>query len=790
MNNVFKPVCRNFLRKPVINLINILGLAVSLALVIVLSLYSYSELTTDSHHKNWSRVYLLSDLEHGGIYSPAILKNQVDLNVPEVESAVRIAPLRADVVFQAGDRDPIVSDMITADPDLFKLFTYEPIEGNLNTALNDPMTIVLTRPLAAKLFGNEPALGKTVRINNKDELTVSAVVDEPKGNSLLSFSSVTSNASRKIISSSGAEFEEWGYWNFHLFVLLKQGANIDAATLRIRHLFPNYAEQKLRYDFLKLNSLNQVYFSKVYAPGGLCFQLSDKKKIMILVLVAALVLIIALVNFLNISSSQWIEKIKRTGVLKVIGAGKMSILKSVLSEAFILFLISLFLAILIVQFSFPFISRYTGIHFNPNLIYKPSFLMVYVGSVFLLSLIFSFIPALRISRSKAVDNLKNATSKDRSFSVSRGILVTAQFAIAIVLIAFTIVVQKQVDFGSSNLGFNQDHIIGIKLTPQLSEKKDVIKNFVQRNPAIKGISFTQYFPGKLNEHWATTVEIEGEKQQLGFDTFNGDAELCRMLGLQLVQGRFFSEDLVSDARKMIVNETFVREHKLKNPVGMKFVMGSGDNPPTSEIIGVVKDFHYKPVSIPIGSLLIRNDWYVSYCLVNINSTDFKSLNRCIQGIRSEMNNLSPSFPVEISFMDQAVENMYQSEIRFRRTFSLFAGCAIVICCLGILAMSLFTCQRRIKEIGIRRVNGARVGEVMALLNRDFVRWVIIAFFIATPIAWFIMNKWLENFAYKTPLNWWIFALSGGSALAIALLTVSWQSWRAARRNPVESLRYE
>lgn len=790
MNTVFKPICRNFLRKPVINSINIIGLAVSLALVIILSVYSYSELTTDSHHKSGGRVYLLSDLEHGGIYSPAILKNQVDLNVPEVESAVRISALRSDAVFQAGDREPIISDLITADTDLFKLFTYEPIEGNLNTALTDPMTIVLTRPLAAKLFGNEPALGKTVRINNKEELTVSAVVDEPKGNSLLTFSSLTSNATRKVIAPNGGEFEEWGMWNFHLFVLLKQGASIDGATLRIRHLFPNYAEQKMRYDFLKLNSLNQVYFSKVAAYGALCFQLGDKKKIMILVVVAALVLIIALVNFLNISSSQWLEKIRQTGVLKVIGAGKMSILKGVLSEAFVLFLISLCLAILIVQFSFPSISRYTGIHFKPYLIYKPSFLMVYIAGVFLMSLIFSFIPALRISRSKAVDNLKNATSKDRSFSLSRGILVTAQFAIAIVLIAFTIVVQKQVDFGSSNLGFNQENIMGIKLTPQLREKKDVIKNFVQRNPAIKSVSFTQYFPGKLDEHWATSVEINGEKQPLGFDTFNGDAELCRMLGLQLVQGRFFSEDLVTDASKMLVNETFVREHKLENPVGMKFVMGFGDNPPMSEIIGVVKDFHYKPVTIPIGSLIIRNDPYVAYCLVNINAKDFKSLNQTIQGIRSEMNKLSPAFPIEMSFMDEAVENLYQSEIRFRRTFSLFAGCAIVICCLGILAMSLFACQRRIKEIGIRRVNGAKVGEVMALLNRDFVRWVVIAFIVATPVAWFIMNKWLENFAYKTTLNWWIFALSGGSALTIALLTVSWQSWRAARRNPVESLRYE
>jgi len=229
---------------------------------------------------------------------------------------------------------------------------------------------------------------------------------------------------------------------------------------------------------------------------------------------------------------------------------------------------------------------------------------------------------------------------------------------------------------------------------------------------------------------------------------------------------------------------------MTNPIGAKFVMGFGENPPLSEIIGVVKDFRYKPVTVPVGSLIIQNEPRASYCLVTLNAKDFNSLNHFIQDIKTETNKLSPSFPVEISFLDQAVEHLYQSEIQFRRTFSLFAGSAIVICCLGILAMSLFACQQRIKEIGIRKVNGAKVSDVMAMLNRDFVRWVVVAFIIATPIAWYTMNKWLESYAYKTEMSWWIFALAGILALGIALLTVSWQSWKAATRNPVEALRYE
>lgn len=792
MQNIFKSTYRNFIRKPATNLINLGGLAVSLALVIILSVYSYSELTTDNYHKNGERLYVYSDLvsEFKQLNTPAILKDQMDVNIPEVESSVRVAGVWEEPVFQVDNREPITSDIITADPDFFKLFTYDAVEGNLETALKDPMTVVLAEPLAKKLFGNESALGKTLKINNKQTLTVSAVFQEPKANSCLSFNSIASNATRKIIYPNGGEFIEWGWWNFNLFVLLKEGANPAETAQKIAALFPKDDQGNQNYKTYRLNPFRNLYFSNFNTSWANYLHGGDRRKVMILLMVAALVLIIALVNFINISSSQWLEKIKQIGVLKVIGADKASILKTVLSEAFVLFLISLVLAILIVQLSFPLISSYTGIHFNPFLIYKPSFLIVSIAGIFLLSLIFSIIPAMRISSSKAVDNLKKSVQPGSSGSFSRGILVTAQFTIAIVLISFTVLVQKQVDFGSSNFRFDKENIIGIQLTPQLREKQDVLRKMIEETPGASKVSFSQFFPGKLNEHWTSNQEINGIKKQLDFDTFCGDANLCQMLGLQLVQGRFFSDDLVTDAHKMIVNETFVRENKMENPIGAKFVMGFGENPPLVEIVGVVKDFHYKPVTVPVGPLIIQNESRPLYCLVSVNTKDFNSLKRFIQDIKTKTDELSPSFPVEISFLDQAVEQLYQSEIQFRRTFSLFAGCAIVICCLGILAMSLFACQRRIKEIGIRKVNGAKVGEVMAMLNRDFVRWVAIAFVIATPIAYYAMYKWLESYAYKTDLSWWIFALAGLLALGIALLTVSYQSWKAATRNPVDALRYE
>ncbi len=786
MRNIFKSTYRNFVRKPATNLINLLGLAISLALVIILSVYAYSELTTDNYHKNGKRVFLYSDVNNlPRIYTPGVLKDNIDLSVPGVESTVRIAGTWEAPVFQIAGKDPITSDLIFADEDFFKLFTYQVVEGNPELALKEPMTVVITQTLSEKLFGKESAVGKSLKLNNEKELTIKAVVEDPVANSSLSFSALTSMSTRKVIMPNEAEFKVWPFCLFQTFVLLKEGTSPDETAKKIAALFPG--EMRAKETAAQLTPLKKLYFSQFALFNGNYLNFGDQKKVMILLLVAALVLIIALVNFINISASQWLERIRQTGVMKVNGASRTTLLFQVVSEAFLFFLISLFFAILLIHIFAPYICNYTGIQSNQQLIYSTGFLGIALATTLTLSLIFSIIPALRISSSNAIDNLRRAVEPRTKNSVSSGILATAQFTIAIVLIAFTILVQKQVNFGSSNLGINQDNVIGIKLTPELMGKREVLKKMLLEKPSVGKISFSQYYPGQPLSYWETKMDATGEPKQLSYDTFGADAGFFETMGLQLISGRFYSEDLSTDANKVVVNESFARENKLQNPLGVKFFSMNGS---VCEIIGVIKDFHYKPVNKPILPLAIRNEPFASYCLVNLKTSDYSALNNAILDIRKSATGLSPSFPVEISFLDQAIENLYQSEIQFRRTFSLFAGCAIVICCLGILAVSLFACQRRVKEIGIRKVNGARISEVMAMLNRDFVKWVAIAFVIATPIAYFAMHKWLESFAYKTELSWWIFALAGVLALGIALLTVSWQSWKAATRNPVEALRYE
>jgi putative ABC transport system permease protein len=785
MKYIFKTIIRNFSRKPVTNLINLLGLAASLTLVIILAVYCYRELTTDNFQINGSRVYIYG-LTEDQIYTPGILKEHIDAKIPGVESSVRIGGSWEAPVFQVDDNEPLTSDLIFADDNFFTLFTYQAVEGNLQNALKEPMAVVITKSLADKLFGEEKAFGKQIKLNNSHQLTVTAVIEEPKANTCLSFNAITCMGTRKIVQNEDGELTAWNQCNFQTFVLLRKGSDPDATSKTILSLFPD--KSKDRYKNQELVPLKKIYFSKFTLFGSNYLLNGDKTKVMILVLVALMVLIIAFINFINIASAQWMEKIRQTGVMKVMGAGKSTILRGIITESFLFFLAALLIAIYLVNTFKSFIYGFTGIQYDQNLTFSAGFLITSLTITFIISTLLSIIPASRISSSRAVDNLKKTVKTNRvNFSFS-GLLVTVQFTIAIGLIAFTLLVQKQIRFGSSSLGMNQENIIGIKLTEQLNQKKDIVKTLLQENPNVRKVTFSQYYPGKTISEWGTNLTLNGEKKEVSFNTFASDDNLFDILGLQLKMGRFYSEDLISDKGKMVVNETFLKANKITDPIGG--VLEMTRNGYNFEIVGVVKDFNYQPVNMPIAPLAIRNEAYASYCMISLMSETFNSLNSTVENIKKSVSELSPSFPVEVSFFDKAVQNMYQSELSFRRTFSLLAVCAIVICSMGILAMSIFSCQKRIKEIGIRKVNGARIVEILTMLNREFGKWVMISFIVSIPLAWFAAKRWLEIFTYRTEVSWWIFALAGLSAFTIALLTVSWQSWRAATRNPVEALRNE
>jgi putative ABC transport system permease protein len=767
-------------------------------LVLILSVYCYSELTTDSHHVNGEKIFLLNDDVEKEIYGavlPGVLKEQIDIQIPDVESTLRMRRTWIQPVFKADKGEPINSELVYVDESFFDFFTYKSVSGNLQNALKEPMSLVISKSEAEKIFGTENAVGKTVKLNNEYIFTVTGVFDEPSVNTSLSIKAITPLSTIHSIKYdySKGDFSNWMQRNFLTFIKLENSEKNIEVGQAISGLFPKeYRENKK----MKLTPLCDVYHSKcgLNTPFLNFIKQGNKQRIIILLMVAILILVIAIINYINISSSHRVEMIKQMGVQKVIGASRFNIFSKIIVDAQATFLVSAFLAAVIAGIISSYVNHYTGISYNQKILFSPVFVLTALFSTIALGFISGLLPALRFSLSRPVDNLKNSVSAQKNGSSFRSILVIAQFVIAIVLIAFTALVQKQVKYGCTELGYNNENILAIKVTNQLLNKRDVLKDQLLNQPGIQQVSFAQFFPGDVGlNHNARLFKFRnGEERKIQILSMDADAEFLKMMGMELIMGRMFSDDFSTDKGKVVVNESFLRKNGITvNPIGTTFKHGQHD----SEIVGVVKDFHFRSINIPISPLVITNSkpnhlFLPLHCLIKVQAANFNILHNVVERTKEICGELSPEYPIEVAFMDNGIENMYKSEVEFRHTFTLFAGSAILICCLGIFALSLFASQQRTKEIGIRKVNGAKVSEILNMLNKDFIKWVIMAIVIAIPMAYFAMNKWLENFAYKTELSWWIFALAGLLALGISLLTVSWQSWKAATRNPVEALRYE
>lgn len=788
MKHTLKLFYRNFRKHASINLINLGGLVLSMTVVLILSAYCYSELTTDRHHKHPGESFLVSNgVQRGelGIFTPAILAEHLRSEIPDIKNVVRIAGTWESAVIKAEGGEAFKTELVFADTSFFQLFNYHEVLGDLETALSDPSSIVITKPEALRLFGKTDVIGETIYINNKHLVKITAVIEQAGNNSFLSFKVLVPIASRKIIQPNGEEFTKWSYSNFQTFVQINKNSDLSKIETLIKKINTDNSDGKRNSREVKLIPLEEIYFAGIHTPWANFLKVGDFSKIVILMIVASLILIIALINFVNISSYSLKERLRQTGIFKIIGASKRQVLINVIFESILIFSFSYWMAIVLAEVIHPFITQYTGVNYINELILTPAFIAISFSLAIFLGIITNIIPSIRHAITNPINGLKKALNGKTKGRVYQSSLVIFQFCAAIVLITFTLLVHKQIKFGTRDLGYNDKNTVAIKLTKQL--KKKVLKDKLGSLAGTEKISLTQFYPGKPISNWGLTLPINGEDKKIQFSIFDADLAFMDMMNIELVAGRFYSDTVSSDKNKVLINEAFVKEYEIENLSDIAISGWSGN---TLEAVGIIKDFHYKSKNHAIGPLVIKNTGYASYCLVEISSNQFADLSSSIDEKKEITAQLSPDFPVEISFMDQAVENMYQSELQFRRTFTFFAGCAIFISCLGILALSLYAGQQRTKEIGIRKVNGAHVEDILMLLNKDFIKWVMIAFIIATPIAFFSMKKWLESFAYKTEISWWIFIIGGCSALLIALFTVSWQSWMAAKRNPVEALRDE
>ncbi len=790
IKHFFKLSIRNILKNKVNTCINIASLALGITILLLISVYAINELSVDNFNSKADRIYKIS--YGNSSLTPGPLNEYLQTQFPEIEQTTHIETRQLFMfspVIQCKNQSFEIEKYYSADPGFFETFDFEVVQGNLKSAIESPFSLVLTESEASRICNNKNPIGETVIWKSFQDFTftVNAVIKDLPSNSSIQFNGLVSDAS--VNGMGGNRYSEnWGFTVYESYVLLKP--NVDANTLEeklaanlISYYQNNLANSASVNDAktnpIQLHTLKEIYFNKNLSNDTT--NRGNRTLVNMLLFIGGIVMLLSIINYVNLTTARASSRTKEIGIQKLIGSNQKELIFQHLSETT---LISFFAIIIGTVLALLFINQFSSFMNVANrLIFQPWMFTILVPTTIVIGFISGIYPAILLSSRKAIDLIKLKTNVKSKGGNLRHSLIIFQFSVTIVLVAATFLIYKQLNFiKDRDLGIPKEQIVYAKLPYQiLRGNKETLRERLLALPEVEQTAFSSNIFGKIEG--LNNQEIEGKN--LHFATTWVDAEFINLYNLQLVAGRFFSKDLKTDENATaLINETALRDFGVEDPYQLSFRVPGGK----AKVVGIVKDFNYKSLHNKIEPLVIiylpRQGQFVNLRITGNN------IQATLEKVSSIWNELAPGIPFSYHFLDQDFDKLYKKDEQMAKAITLFSLIAIAIAALGILGLSIFMSERRIKEIGIRKINGAKITEVMVMLNKDFIKWVAIAFVIATPIAYFAMNKWLESFAYKTTLSWWIFALAGLLALGIALLTISWQSWRAATRNPVEALRYE
>jgi putative ABC transport system permease protein len=799
MNYHQKTTFRNFRKKPVYSLITFVGFTFGIAAGLLIYLWVINELNYDKSHQNYERIYRVLTLSKQGneiVKSPGCYRPvpaTLKQDYPQIEYATYLSYSSEDSPLQRDEGgEKIEARELWVSNDFFSIFNgFAFIEGTAFDAIKNPSAIILSETVAKKLFGNERALGKTVISDkySKNVYTVEGVVNIP-GNSHIDFGYILPQSNPTVAGYS----DSWGdKGHVNVYIKLRKDAQINDTFLsQISNHISRYSKLT---DKLLFQPIADIHLHSDYQPSIYDKNLGSYKYVWIFSGLALLIILMASFNFSVLSVARASERSTEIGIKKVNGAGRTHIIGQFMGESLVQTFAATVLALIIIWFLLPWFSMLSGkeLHFSLSLKVIINLLLLTLGT----GILAGAYPSLFLSSLNPTGIFRGGSITGSRTSFIR-LLVTVQFSIAIFFIIATTLFVKQLDYiRTKDLGMNHQNIVVIPTGLWYNNKG--FKEELLKNPNVLGVSASVKAP--VDFAWKMTLALnnQGGVDSLDASLFWVDEDFAKTYQLEVVKGQFLQmnyNDYWKEREKAGKNQKEGKEYTVTIPVVINetaekilgFTDPIGQRIGNNVIVGVVKDFHFRPLRYPISPvILLNNPETIGTMNVKIASNDRASTLKYIGDIyRKHRDQRAFSY----SFFDDLLNEKYQEETRLKNITMAFSFLAIVISVLGIFGMAVFSIDRRIKEIGIRKINGAKVSEVMAMLNRDFVKWVVIAFVIATPVTWYFMSKWLENFAYKTELSWWIFALAGLLALGIALLTVSWQSWRAATRNPVEALRYE
>jgi putative ABC transport system permease protein len=797
LKNYLKIALRNIIKNKAYSIINISGLAIGMACFIFIALYIQYELGYDKFNENGDQIYRIILNPGNTAYqgkpgfnvTPAPLVPALKAECPEIVHASRVYKAFPEPLVQYGENSFVEKKFFYIDPDFLSMFTFPLLTGNPNTALNKPYSVLITREMANKYFGNKNPLGKSFTIDENGQYQVTGVIEDVPKNAHFTFDFLCSFST---LYSQRNNMDRWDNNNYQAYIQLLPGTSLADLETKFDIISKKYNGEKSGYIY-RLEHLYQIHLY-----GDRNFEIEKNSDIQFLYLFGAIgffILLIACFNYVNISTAQSVKRSKEVGLRKVIGANRIQLIRQFLVESLIISLLGFFLAILFVELLLPEFNSYMNIDIHFSLFTDMKMLFVLFGVLLVVGCLAGGYPAFFASAFQPAYILKSGI-KGRFGSIRfRNVLVVVQFIICAILIIGTIIVYNQLQFiKNKDLGFEKDYIVTLHLTYNDKNMRKNINQFINElrlNPRVLNATASEYLPYEIRS--STVTDWDGKAKDNNFSIYLNrvDNNFLDLYGIPLIYGDKSSWDRFGSKSVFILNKTAQQALDWKNPVGKRFGC-SFTSKENGIIAGVMEDFHYYPLHYAINPLVLElvdtktEDLPFQYLSIKINARDVPGT---ISFIEKKWK-LFSSYPFDFQFLDTQIDAMYKTEQRLGQLFNFFAILAIFIGCLGLYGLITFSIEQKIKEIGVRKVLGASISQIVYMLSKEIIICIVIANIVALPVSWYWMNEWLQDFAYRININWWAFVLSGGIALVIALATVSFQAVKAALTNPVDSLRYE
>jgi putative ABC transport system permease protein len=788
IKNLLKTALRHLLKHPGYSILNILGLTLGIASALFLIIYVADEISYDRYHKNADRIYRVSstitetDDQFTWIVAQIPFGPQVVQEYPEVQSFVRFFNMPR-ALYKYGDKEYIEEDFYYADSTVFDIFTYETVKGDPRAAVSAPGKIALTQKAAARYFGNTDPIGKTIT-SGTDTYEVTGIIKDVPSNSHFRFDALTSR------NNLPKQMGSWGNFGVFTYLLFPENFDVKAFETKLQGMYDTHMKQifgplniTIKYTLEPLTKIH-LYSTNAQEPeptGSITY-------VYIFAIVAAFLILIASMNYMNLSTARSAGRAREVGLRKVVGSKRGALIAQFLSESVIFTLISLILSLIIFLVFLQKLNTLAGKSFDFHIVYSPVVLISFIGIIVIAGIFGGSYPAFFLSRFSPVTVLKGEITQGTAGSMFRKILVIIQFTVSVIMIICTLVVFRQLNYMKTmDQGFDQKNVIGIQLNGNMARKYPVLKQAFLENPEVKYVTSTNTGVGEGSGKVIFNIETDQGMSQKGINFAVVDHDFIETLGIKMLEGRDFQEDMPSDTlNSVVVNETFVKRMGWQDAIGKKVELGDGSQI-KARVIGVMKDYHQTGMynDVETFMLVYRAISPVIYVKVSGNNTK-----ETIAYMESKWKEVFPDQPFTYSYLTDRFNMQFDADEKRGLIFTLFTVLAILISCLGLFGLASYTVEQKTKEIGIRKVFGADESIILQLVARDFLILVTAGIIIAVPVAYYFMNNWLENYVYRTSIGIMLLLMASLLTILITFLTVGYKAYQASVMNPAESIKTE